>query len=933
MKISVKNFLFQVIFILGELAGVIMGQALPLKTDFNALNGTHDLTFPDWGPYSKRYIGISHIPAKESGIRFDLSVFPGFYRRKVAVPDVLFESDYHPWEASPNLEYFSFRHELEWKDQVYTDISYSEIDPKARLIKVDLVNNTENNENLALHFMASVNFPPIKEYSIYTYLYPGIVTLPGNVKWVSALDYTDLKFAKTRPTDNLVADGKMRAEIRADGFVNGNGIGEGFGADKGDFASYKLNVPQIIDDAVLFIRYKLENGKEAKFTFKGIYNNQVILKGKDEFGTEIVPLGKVEKGDAALTIVSEGTSAIELDGFAVAPKDKAGEIKIEQKKWNMVPQIINGPVGNSLILKYDDVDTYYGLLWQFDLYEVRQWFDRNLSNYFKQMVNEHVLKIFPGEQNGHFTNVFLKPIELGPKSSKTIYAVVCCGTKEEVIKRLAEMNSSADKYPGIYEAAKKKMVKIDVNPDGEKYKFSVEKMQTVLTTNVVYPVYTQRQYIRHSAPGRWWDCLYTWDSGFIGLGMLQTSAERAIESLNAYVQEPGAQSAFIHHGSPVPVQQYLFQELWNKTQSKEMLEYFYPRMKQYHEFMAGRLGSSTTRVLKSNILKTWDYFYNSGGWDDYPPQKYTHDNLLEETIAPVITTSQAIRTAKILKLAAAYLGRKDDIKEYDDDIKTFTDALQKYSWDEKSGYFGYVVHDKDGNPLNILKYENKVNYNMGFDGAYPLVAGVCTESQKEKLVAAIESPEKIWSNAGLSAVDQSAPYYRVDGYWNGTVWMSHQWFFWKTMLDIGEGDFAFSIAKRALDVWKTEVEATYNCMEHFLIGTGRGAGWHEFGGLSSPVLYWYKTYFSPGSFEAGFDEWIENRKFENDNTKFSVDLTFKENSNKKTSVVACMNPQFEYDVKWNNKSIAFKTFGKGMLNISIPVEGNRKGRLEIEKKK
>ena len=28
-------------------------------------------------------------------------------------------------------------------------------------------------------------------------------------------------------------------------------------------------------------------------------------------------------------------------------------------------------------------------------------------------------------------------------------------------------------------------------------------------TNVVYPIYTKRSYIRHNTPGRWWDCLYT----------------------------------------------------------------------------------------------------------------------------------------------------------------------------------------------------------------------------------------------------------------------------------------------------------------------------------------------------------------------------------------------------------------------------------------
>jgi hypothetical protein len=278
------------------------------------------------------------------------------------------------------------------------------------------------------------------------------------------------------------------------------------------------------------------------------------------------------------------------------------------------------------------------------------------------------------------------------------------------------MSSSQDKYESIYLAAKAHVANMDGQREGDKYRFSIKRMNATLACNVVYPVYTQKEYIRHSAPGRWWDCLYTWDSGFIGLGLLQTDTQRAIENLNAYTQKAGAQSAFIHHGSPVPVQHYLFLELWNRTQSKELLEYFYPRLKQYHEFMAGRLGSSTTKTFQSNILKTWDYFYNSGGWDDLPPQKYVHDTGLESRVAPVVSTSQAIRTAKILKMAAIVLGKNDDVQKYDNDVQLFSNALQQYSWDEESGYFGYVVHDKDGNASHILRYQDKVNYDMGFDG-------------------------------------------------------------------------------------------------------------------------------------------------------------------------------------------------------------------------
>jgi hypothetical protein len=931
-----RSYIMKCLFLLSIVLMVhphnnIFAQSVLDSTTFKHLNGTHDLSLPDWGPYTKRYIGVSNIPDDKAGIRFDLSVFPGFYRRKLEVPNVLFETNYHPWEASPNLEYFSFRHELEWKDRVYTDISYSKISDNSRLIRVECVNNTEVDQNLVLHFVASINFPPLKEYSPYTFLYPGVIKLPEGGKWFDALNYADLRFIKPRPQDNLVYDGKMRGEIRDNGFVNGSGIGHDFGLDKGDFVSYKLQVDKDYNNASLFIRYRMKESEKVSFGLSGLINKEVTFKGSNDFSADIINIGKLKAGTYELVLKSNGGSAIELNGFAIVDSGLTNQIEIKQKDWNPVPAIVEGPVKNSLILKYDDVDKYYGILWQYDVFEIRQWFCRDLSDYFKQMVNENAQSVFHGEGKGHYTNVFMRPIVLEPKSTKVIYGMVCSGSKEEVAKFLKEMNSSTNKYEEYYTAARKHLEHLPVNKDGEEYRFGIERMNATLACNVVYPVYTQKQYIKHSTPGRYWDCLYTWDSGFIGLGLLQTDTLRAIESLNAYTQEPGAQSAFIHHGSPVPVQHYLFFELWNKTQSKDLLEYFYPRLKQYHEFMAGRLGSSTTRVLKSNILKTWDYFYNSGGWDDYPPQKYVRSEGLEKTLAPVITTSQIIRTAKILKMAAGYLGKTEDIKEYDSDIKMFTNALQKYSWDQETGYFGYVVHDTSGNPLHILKYEDKVNFNMGFDGAYPLIAGICTDEQKKKIISSLESDKHIWSPVGLSAVDQSAPYYRIDGYWNGTVWMSHQWFFWKAMLDVGEADFAFKIAKTALDVWKKETEYSYNCMEHFLIQSGRGAGWHEFGALSSPVLIWYSAYYCPGNFNAGYDVWIENKKFSENNSRFSTDLMIIDSSNPVTSVVACMNPEYTYSVRWNGKSLPFKSVAQGTLSINIPIDKVKTGKLEIIK--
>ena len=52
------------------------GAVFPLPSSGNS----HDIaSLHAWGPYSKRYAGISHIPDMRKGIRFDFSVMPGYY--------------------------------------------------------------------------------------------------------------------------------------------------------------------------------------------------------------------------------------------------------------------------------------------------------------------------------------------------------------------------------------------------------------------------------------------------------------------------------------------------------------------------------------------------------------------------------------------------------------------------------------------------------------------------------------------------------------------------------------------------------------------------------------------------------------------------------------------------------------------------------------
>ena len=905
--------------------------------DFKQLAHSHDLpSLPDWGPFSKKHFGISHIPDVQRGLSFDFSVFPllSDSSAKQQLPSVTERSGVHPWEAAPDMRFYSMRFESIWRDQFYTNVSFSQVSGKSRLVRLECINQTDTPRQITVNCLSQLVFPPLHESSAEPIRLCD-VELPTGAQWVHALDYADLHFAGPRPTDDLVPDGQWRGEQRRHDCVGGSVVAQNFGMVAGDMVVYRPELKKTLFNPTLLWRFQIDKGESVTFRMTGTVEADVTFRGGDSFCTVAVPLGKLNAGKPEFRFTSRGGAAVALNGFALLELGQANDISFFETPWRPVPKI--EPLSNGLLLKYDDVSNVYGFALGVPMTGHRQlkWaaLDGALGT---EMAPDSFtrVRIFGDQRRGHtgdpdslFIHAFSEPLTVAPNSRKLIYGLICTGEESQVRASLAEFDPIDSWNESIYRVAKENAVNIASTPAGDDFKFSQQLMAAVTLSNLVYPMYTQRSYIRHYSPGRIWDCLYTWDSGFIGLGLLELNLQNAVEILNAYLTPPGAQSAFIHHGSPVPVQIYLFWELWNRTQSRELLAYFYPRLRQYHAFLAGRLGSSTTRRHSDHLICTWDYFYNSGGWDDYPPQKFMHANNLEAGTAPVVNSAHTIRCAKLLRAAAAALGHAVDFAEYDRDIAELSASLQKYSWDESSGYFGYVTHDDRGEPTGILRHESGANFNMGLDGAYPLVSGICTDVQEQQILDHLFSPRHLWMDIGITTVDQSAPYFSPTGYWNGSVWLAHQWFFWKTMLDLGRGDLAIRIARAGLDVWKKVTDSTYDCMEHFVPREPFGAGWSQFSSLSSPALSWFASLYTPGRFTSGFDSWIERCEFSRNNQRLRVKSKPVTATSRKFSVLACMNPNSRYRALWNGQSVGITNSHDRLLQIQLPSEA---GELRID---
>ncbi len=346
----------------------------------------------------------------------------------------------------------------------------------------------------------------------------------------------------------------------------------------------------------------------------------MVLPEADGFALQEVPVGDLGAGEHSLTMTTLDGAPFELDGLVLVAAGDVSRVGFPESRAAYRPTLEAGPIEGSLLLKYDDAACHYGVAWEPARSEVREFLTPELDSFMRHNVHHHTSKVLgASDALGHYTDIFLRPIALAPREERVLYALVCAGEREEVEARLAGFDPSPTICNPLLEEARARKVAFPETGTAAAYAFGQERLAATVQTNVVYPVYCRREYIRHHCPGRWWDCLYTWDSGFIGLGLAEVDLNRAVDVLNAYVTAPGdPHAAFLHHGSPVPVQFYLFQELWNRTQSRELLAFFYPRLRQYHRFLAGRLGSSTTRTMRTSLLKGWDYFYNSGGWDDYP---------------------------------------------------------------------------------------------------------------------------------------------------------------------------------------------------------------------------------------------------------------------------------------------------------------------------
>ena len=116
---------------------------------------------PKWGPYSKKYSGVSRVTEHETekGVRFDFISLPAVSNTDAKAPNVTIPVGVHPWDVKSDYSFYSYRQDLEWKDVIYSDVSFTKLSDESVLVRTEIFNNSELMQNCLVNYFSSLQFP------------------------------------------------------------------------------------------------------------------------------------------------------------------------------------------------------------------------------------------------------------------------------------------------------------------------------------------------------------------------------------------------------------------------------------------------------------------------------------------------------------------------------------------------------------------------------------------------------------------------------------------------------------------------------------------------------------------------------------------------------------------------------------------------------
>ena len=329
---------------------------------------------------------------------------------------------------------------------------------------------------------------------------------------------------------------------------------------------------------------------------------------------------------------------------------------------------------------------------------------------------------------------------------------------------------SVQEITAMLAVAKQKLVATytKYKEDAELYK----AMQNVLAWDVIYEP-TQNRVIAPvsriwSVDAKGW-VIFDWDTYFASWMFATEDKQLAYANAIAITDEI-TDSGFIpnyaaglgktNDRSQPPVGAMMIREIYRKYKEKWLLEYTFDKLLTWNRWWIKKRDINGYLVWGSGLLKTeapkWESGLDNSTMYDGAP--YDSTTRLQQ-LADVGLMSLYIEDCRALADIAKELNKPDVEKELHQRAATYAASL-KTLWNDKFGLF-----------LNKRLDNGEFSYRLSPTLFYPLLAGVATQQQAERMVAEhFYNPKEFWGEWILPSSARNDTAYHDNTYWRGRIW-------------------------------------------------------------------------------------------------------------------------------------------------------------------
>lgn len=471
------------------------------------------------------------------------------------------------------------------------------------------------------------------------------------------------------------------------------------------------------------------------------------------------------------------------------------------------------------------------------------------------------------------------------------------------------------------------------SPIPEKFELSKIENKELPYKHAVWEAMHNQQYTRsfqahrqmtfHPVPGRQWGKFFIWDCGLTATGLADVNEKLADEIIMEMPNSEICGDDIFKHGSYIITAVYALWELYRNTGNIEYVKKHYVLLKNLVSHMFDTLPGENYEGMAASIA--------GGGADDNPASFYAKGEIFawdyqktlptnfdhsRKTLISIGLTAHAIRELKILRNFAFLLGKDNDVAVYTSQIDVVEDNLNKNYWsNEQQCYLDQVVD------------ENKLLNIPWIYDYLPLFSGSVPEDRKTIMFNELVREGGYFTDNGFMIVKPDSPYYRKDGYPNGSAWPPLQYLFWKACYCMGEMDMAKDIAERYFNIFEKNHQESLCCWEQFRAETGNGAGNTRFSGFVTPIVAMHKAHRQFGSIQTSYDVLLKKQNITSGECELVLHSPFYSGE---TGVSVVLKPATQYIVLINETvNIEVDSDCFGWLGISLNVKSNHEYKIKI----